>query len=322
MNKIKELIQTNVSLSHHSTFRVGGPAAYFANANTLDELTELIRWAQTQKHKYIILGGGSNVLFMDEGYDGLVIKLQNDGCNVLADGRLKVGAGVPLAQVVTVCHRHGLMGFEWAAGIPGSVGGAIRGNAGAFGGEMKDAVISVSAVDTTHVHPSDDLRFDQKILSNDECLFGYRTSIFKQYSGLIVWEVTFDLPAGDAVHSMQKIQQNIAHRRVKHPHLGKFPSAGSTFQNPQVGGKVARLFEVDREVQSREGKVPSGWLIDQCDLKGKKIGGAMVSTQQANFIVNTGNATAKDIIMLMSIIKQKVRNTFGVQLKEEIEIVY
>jgi UDP-N-acetylmuramate dehydrogenase len=156
----------------------------------------------------------------------------------------------------------------------------------------------------------------------NECQFGYRDSIFKQVPGLIIWNVGFDLHPGDKAQIEKDSMQYIAHRKIKHPPLGTLPSAGSVFKNPTVEEKVLKLFEEEREVKSRNSKVPAGWLIECCDLKGKKIGGAMVSEQQSNFIVNTGRASAKDILMLISIIKQKVRNSFGVQLQEEIHIVY
>ncbi len=316
-------IQKNIQLKEHSTFKIGGPAKFFCKVKTIDELKEALLWATKDKQRIFILGGGSNVLFMDKGFDGLVIKLENDEIEIIDEGSeivtVRCEAGAMLSDLVKFSVENGLTGFEWAAGIPGMVGGALRGNAGAFTGEMKDCVKNVRALilgENANIDETQLLEIDNK-----KCKFGYRSSIFKKEGGSIIWDCVLELKKGDVRRSEQEIQAYLKRRKIKQPSLSEYPSAGSVFKNPKANEKLQKQFKEDKNVRCRANKVPAGWLIEQCDLKEKKIGGAMVSPKQANFVVNAGEATSEDVLILLSLIKMKVRNQHKVQLEEETQIV-
>lgn len=312
-------IQENILLKNYTTFKIGGEARYFCVGETLDELKEALLWAQSKSLKTFVLGGGSNVLFSDDGFDGLVIKVNNQKFEKIDENEktvvLKCGAGLILADLVKYCLENGYEGLEWAVGIPGTFGGAIRGNAGAFGSTIGDLIKSVEIIGKNVEN------FQLELMDKKNCDFEYRNSFLKKNNNLILWSAEIELKKGDFDKIGKKFKEYVQKRQENQPSLGIFPSAGSVFENPIVSQKVIDIFEEDRGIKAIEGRVPAGWLIDQCDLKGKKIGGALVSEIQANFIVNTGTATFEDVMILISLIKQKVRNRFGVQLKEEIEIV-
>lgn len=316
-------IQKNVLLKNHSTFKIGGPAKFFYEVETLDELKKAFSWANENKQRTFILGGGSNVLFMDKGFDGLVIKLKNNAIEIVDESggivTVQCDAGVMLSDLVKFSIEKGLTGLEWAAGIPGMVGGALRGNAGAFTGEIKDCVKSVRALKLDEGAKLDETRLYE--FDNKKCEFEYRNSVFKKNDGNIVWDCMLELRKGNTERSKQEAQDYIERREVKQPSLDQFPSAGSIFKNPFANEELQKQFEEDKNVRCRANKVPAGWLIEQCDLKEKRIGGAMISSKQANFVVNMGEATAEDVLILLSLIKMKVRNQHKVQLEEEAQIV-
>ncbi len=299
-------IKKNISLASHTTFKIGGKARYFFNAKSADDLMQIVRWAQKNKMPIFILGGGSNVLISDKGFDGLVIKVKSQklihstssGLMLSSVETLKVksnkiyaDSGVLLSKIVEESIKLELTGLEWAAGIYGTVGGAIRGNAGAFGGSIVDLVKTVEVFNIQNL--------TTKILNNKDCKFRYRDSIFKHNKNLIILSAELGLEKGDRKKSEKLIKEYLAQRKEKQPI--EFSSAGSVFKNPE--GQSA------------------GYLIEQCGLKGKKINGAMISTKHANFIVNLGNAKAKDVKKLIDLCKEKVREKFGIELKEEIEYV-
>ncbi len=312
-------IKKNESLKKYSTFKIGGEAKYFCVVKSLDDLKKACLWAKSESLQTFILGGGSNVLFSDDGFDGLVIKIENkklekieeDGEKIL----LRVEAGMALSDLIKYCIENGYKGLEWVAGIPGTFGGAVRGNAEAFGPAIGDSIKEVEVI------KKDNGNLQEKIVKKDDCEFNYRGSFLKKDENLILWSAVVELRKGDKNEIQKKFQEYIKKRQDKQPSLGTLPSAGSVFTNPVASKEVVDIFEEERGVKARKRRVPAGWLIDRCDLKGKKIGGAMVYDIQANFIINTGNATFEDVMILISIIKQKVRNRFGIQLEEEIEIV-
>jgi len=288
-------IKKNISLVPHTTFKIGGKARYFFNAKSADDLMQAVRLAQKNKMPIFILGGGSNVLVSDKGFDGLVIKVKSP---CLSTGRQKskvksnkiyVDGGVLLSKIVEESIKWELIGLEWAAGIYGTVGGAIRGNAGAFGGSIADLVKTVKVFNTQNL--------TTKILKNKDCKFEYRDSIFKHNKNLIILSAELKLEKGDRKKSEKLIKEYLAQRKEKQPL--EYPSAGSIFKNPK--------------------NYSAGYLIEQCGLKGKKIGKAMISTKHANFIVNTGGAKAKDVVKLINLCKQKVKEKFKIKLEEEIE---
>lgn len=306
-------IQENISLAQYTTFKIGGLAKFFVNVKDEKELLEAVEYAQENKLKVFILGGGSNVLVSDQGFDGLVIKLENKEIKI--EGTiLECGAGVVLFDAVKAVIEKDLSGFEWAAGIPGSFGGAVRGNAGAFEGTMSDNVESVKVL------LPEENGMVLKELSKNECDFRYRSSFFKKNIGVIVVSAKMKFSKGDKGESLVAVKDILQKRIFKQPY--DMPSAGSFFQNPKVENQeLMSKFEKDIGAKSLRGEVAAGWLIDQLDLRGKKIGGAMVSEKHCNFIVNAGGAKAEDIIILVSYIKQKVRTKFGVQLVEEVQYV-
>lgn len=308
---IESKIKKDVILAPLTSFKIGGAAEYYVEINKQEELKEAIIWAQAEKQKYTILAGGSNVLISDQGIKGLVIKLFNNTCAVKGQ-RLVCGAGATLANSVSQATSRNLSGLEWAAGIPGSVGGAIRGNAGAFGQEMANIIenVEVFNIKKTRI----------ELFSKNDCKFGYRSSIFKEDNDLILWQAIFKLKPSQAKEIKNMINENISYREQTQPRL---PSAGCVFKNLKISDieennrQLAKMAEHEQVIKKE--KIGAGWLIAKAGLKGKTIGGAKVSLEHANFIVNTKNATADDVIMLISYIKQQVRDKYSIQLQEEIE---
>lgn len=308
---IQEKIKKNIDLKALTTFRIGGPAEYYVEVSTKNELYHALRYAAQKRIPGFIIGGGSNILVNDQGIAGLVVKLLNQDIREKGT-RLECGAGAKLAEAVSLAVRENLTGLEWAAGIPGSVAGAVRGNAGAFGSNISDLVENVSIYDK---------KKDKFVLfSNRDCGFGYRQSVFHSDKGKIIWEVILKLEHGVAGEIQKKVGEYLESRRQGQPN---FPSAGCVFKNISVDKLKNDNPELAQEAEERgvtkNGMLGAGWLIEKAGLKGKKIGGAKVSLEHGNFIVNTGNARAEDVVMLISFIKQQVRDGFGVQLMEEIE---
>jgi len=302
-------IQKNISLSKHTTFRIGGPAKFFAEAESEKELKEALEYAAKNKLKVFVLAGGSNVLFSDEGFNGLVIKLKTTAKSLRLSGkeRMEVWAGTSLGDVVNFAKDKGLTGMENLAGVPGTIGGAVRGDASAFGTSIGDLVAEVKTA--------------KKSFSKKACKFGYRTSIFKEKPELVIVSVLLKLQKGDKKEIKKRMKEIVQKRIANQPKEWK-GSAGSFFKNPEVKNKkLIKLFEKETGKKVKDGKLPAGWLIAEAGFLGRKIGGAEVSEKHGNFLINTGKATAQDIIMLASIIKQKVRCEFGVELQEEVQYV-
>ena len=296
----KELpgVKENVLLKNHTTFRIGGKAKYFFVAKDKEDIINAVSIAKKLKLPFFVLGGGSNTLVSDRGFEGLVIKIQNSRLRHSGFGgqaKLKTiyaEAGTSLGQLVNVALKNSLTGMEWATGIPGTIGGAIYGNAGAFGESIGDVVKKVEVLDTK------DLRF--KIYDLKKCKFGYRDSIFKHKKNLIILSAKIQLKKGKKSEIKRKIKEFLDYRQETQPL--NFPSAGSVFINPP--GFFA------------------GKLIEDCGLTGKKIGKAKISEKHANFILNLGGSKAKDVKKLIKLIKQKVKKKFGVKLEEEIQYLF
>lgn len=318
-------IQTDIDLSKYTTFKIGGIAKRFAQVTDLIELEELIKKAKLNQWSIFVLGGGSNVLFSDEGFDGLVLRLWSDKIKIdqktsnCQKVQVIVDAGVNLMTFVNFCKENGLTGMEWASGIPGTVGGAVRGNAGAFGGEMKDVIKNVKYLDLEFFQSDDQLEL--RCLRKKDCQFDYRNSWFKNQKDKIIWQVIFELERGDQTKIKIKMEQVISVRLKKQPMLTKFPSAGSFFKNPTVSRQIQKIFEKEKEIICKDNKIPAGWIIEKAGFKGKRVGGAMISDLQANFLVNADQATAIDVISLSKIIQQKIVKKFGVELEVEVQIV-
>jgi len=304
-------IQENISLAEHTSFGIGGPARYFAEVENVEDLKEVIKTAKEKNLEFLLLGGGSNVLVSDAGFSGLAIKVKFEDIKKDINGNLKVGAGTVLSKMVTFSKENSLVGLEWAAGIPGTVGGAIVGNAGTPQGEMKDLVKKVNFFDIE--------KFNLFSLGKESCDFTYRSSYFKGKNNLIILDVELFLENGNSKEIKDTIEKNIKARSGKQP-SGK--SAGSFFANPVVENESLRIdFEKESGTKCVDNKIPAGWFIEKIDFKGKKIGGAQVSDKHANFILNTGQAKAEDFIILASLIKQKIREKYKVQLKEEVQYI-
>jgi len=301
----------NISLALYTTFQIGGRAKYFFIAKTIEQLMEAVSRSKQNKIKYFILGGGSNLLISDRGFSGLVIKLDIRGYK-LRESRLIAGAGLSLSRLVQLAGKNNLTGLEWAVGIPGTIGGAIRGNAGAFGqaiGQIVDKVIILNP------------RGVVKRWSAAKCRFTYRDSIFKSNKKLIILEVEFRFKRGRGTSVRQQMKEFLRQRR----HQPKQPSAGCVFKNPAIASRqrlnlIAQYPDLANKINPK-GLIPAAWLIDQCGLRGRKSGDAKISLEHANFIVNSGRAQAKDVKKLIALIKKMVYNKFNIKLQEEIEIV-
>jgi len=315
--KIGEGVLENEALSDHCTFKIGGPAKYFFIAKSAEEVRRAVEAAGDLGLNLFIFSGGSNVLFSDNGFDGLVIKVNSSELVVYATNcRIVADAGVLLSRVVAAAAENGFTGLEWAAGIPGTIGGAVRGNAGAYGKATGSAVEEVEAIEVK----SEKLKV--KSYSKEDCKFGYRESIFKKEGGIIL-KVILKLTPGDKNKIKEEMDKIFAARDGKIP---ADPSAGSFMKNVEVTEEIVKTIKehTHEDVPAdyiQKGKIPAAWLITQCDLKGKQIGGAKISEKHANFIVNAGGATASDVIALASLVKMKVRDEAGVQLEEEVEYV-
>jgi UDP-N-acetylmuramate dehydrogenase len=306
MQKIKE----NVPLAPLTTFEIGGPAKYLVGVRTESDIREAIAWAKNKNLKFVIFGGGSNVLVPDEGLDALIIRFRGDlyGCK---DGVVDSWAGTNLLMLIRALGAQGWGEWEKLAGIPGTIGGAVRGNAGAFGPEIKDFVTRVRALNGESGEVRD--------FTNPECDFSYRHSFFKDHPEWIITRVFIRLEKIDAAESAKLAEETIAEREKRH--LQNVKAAGSFFMNPKAPPEIVAMFEQEKQVKSREGRVPAGWLIEKAGMKGATVGGAIASLQHPNYIVNQGTATAKNVQALADEVKEAVKSQFGVELQEEAAIL-
>lgn len=299
-------IQHNVSLSDKTTFQIGGSARFFVSVARESELREAFEWARANKCRFFILSGGSNTLVSDKGFDGLVIHLALSSVE-WGENECTVSCGKNLFELISEAGERGLGGWDKLAGIPGTIGGAVRGNAGAFGSEIKDFILEVRALDT--------LSGDSKTFSNQECAFAYRESFFKKNSQWIVLSARVTFLQQPTEHIRLAIAATVAEREKRH--LQNVRAAGSYFMNPIAPQEVREQFEQEKGVASREGRVPAGWLIEKAGMKGMHLGGAMASKQHPNYLVNAENATSQEVKELAQKIKQAVFERFGIQLVEE-----
>jgi UDP-N-acetylmuramate dehydrogenase len=275
-------------MSKHTSLRVGGPADVFVRAATEEDLRGAVAVARQHEMPILILGGGTNLLVADKGIRGVVI--ENAWSEDSVDGSVvTASSGTPLAHLAAVAARNGIVGLEWMATVPGTVGGAVHGNAGAFGSETADVLVDAELMD---------LNGDAWAATNEQLGFAYRTSAL-QGTPVIVLRARFRGTPGDRETAVRRIKEIANERAAKQP-LAQ-PNTGSIFRNPP--GDFA------------------GRLIEASGLKGRSVGGAMVSEKHANFIVNTGAATATEIRELMRLCQREVKDRFGVDLVPEVEIV-
>jgi len=303
----------NEPLAPHTSWHIGGPARLFYSAPSSDELAAAIGFADNQKIKWAVIGSGTNVLASDDGFDGVVIQAANRAV-VINTENIAAESGAFTASVGRQATEAGLSGLEWAASIPGAIGGAIFGNAGCFGGEMKDVVVSVDAL-----RLSDHARVR---LSNQECQFNYRDSIFKHEKFVILGCELKLSRASDPSASRAKMDHILAQRKETQP-LGQ-SSAGSVFKNfdftDESQLEILRRSVTDIPSAMLEShRIAAGWLIDQAGLRGERIGNVSVSEKHGNFFITQPGARAQDVLALISLVKMKVRDEFGIQLQEEIQ---
>jgi len=310
----KELpgIRKNVSLKEYTTFKIGGPAKYFFIAETKENLVKALEVSKKFRLPIFILGGGSNILVSDKGFNGLVVKIQITDIELKAN-EIFVGGGVMLPKLVNVLLKNSFTGLEWASGVPGTIGGAVYGNAQAFGTKVSDAIDNVEVLDAKTLKT--------KILPKNQCRFTLKNSIFKKNKNLIIVSVVLKLDKGNGAEIKEKINNYLKHRKTLHPTA--FPSAGSVFVNPEIEIKNKKILEKFPElIEFNKNKyIPSGYLIEKVGLRGKKIGQAQISEKHANFIINLGKAKAKDILALMNLAKKKVKNVFKINLETEVQFV-
>lgn len=284
----KERVLVDEPMKKHTTFRVGGAADYFVMPKSTEEVKRVVALCKKENLPYYILGNGSNLLVGDKGYRGVIIQIYKEMNKITVDGdKIYAQAGTLLSKVGSMALEAGLTGFEFAAGIPGAVGGAVVMNAGAYGGEMKDVLASATV-----------LTQDGEVLklSNEELELGYRTSVVAK-KNYIVLEAEYQLQAGDKAAIRARMDELKVQRVTKQPL--EYASAGSTFKRPE--GYFA------------------GQLIQDAGLRGFQVGGAQVSEKHCGFVINKGDATAADIVELMKQVSEKVFQEFGVTLEPEVK---
>lgn len=303
----------NVLLSNLSNYRIGGAAEILCRARDRDDVVYAVTRAARENLPIFVLGGGTNLLISDEGVRGMVLKPEMDV--LAAEGTIvRAGAGVSMAELLECTIARGLSGLEWAGGLPGTVGGAIRGNAGAFGGEIKDAVRTVISLSLCPGKA-------EKTRTRRSCRFGYRTSVFKEQGGEVIVEAEFALRRGDRKAIRDAVEEKIRYRRDRHPL--EYPNIGSIFKNVDVRSVPPKVFGAFEKAVKTDPfpVVPVAALIDRAGLKGVSCGGAMISPQHPNFIVNVLHATAADVKTLIALVKFTIKKRFGVALEEEIMYV-
>ncbi len=286
----QERILLNAPMREHTTLKIGGPADLLVTAQSAEEIAFLIRLANEYRVPMMMLGNGSNLLVRDGGIRGLVVRMGEAMAEITVEGTLLTAkAGASLAAVTKEAARHSLTGLCFACGIPGTVGGGVYMNAGAYGGELKEAVLKVEAVSESG---------EILVFTGEQMRFGYRHSL-AQEENLIITSVTFQLTPGDRETILSDMREFNRRRNEKQPM--DMPSAGSTFKRPE--GRYA------------------GQLIDQAGLRGTRVGAAQVSEKHAGFLVNTGNATAAEYLALIALVQRVVFEKSGVSLTPEVRIV-
>lgn len=286
----EEKVRISEPMNRHTTFRIGGPADYFLLPSTAEEVKKILEICKEKELPYFILGNGSNLLVSDEGYCGVIIQLYRNYGGIIVEGtNIRAGAGALLSQIASAAKNASLTGFEFAGGIPGTLGGAVVMNAGAYGGEMKNVLKEVTVMTE---------QGEIMTIPAEKLEMGYRTSLVKK-AGYLVLEAVISLKAGD-VEEIKAIMKDLTEKRVSKQPL-EYPSAGSTFKRPE--GYFA------------------GKLIMDAGLRGYQVGGAQVSEKHCGFVINKGNATAADVCGLMKDVQEKVQEQFGVTLEPEVKFL-
>ena len=288
MLDVSRCLKTDIPLAKYTTLGVGGTAAFFAEPEDLKELRAVLEFAEAEGLNLFVLGGGADTLFADSRFEGVVVKLRGFKGIRIKGNRLEVDAGVALPRLVKVACEENLSGLEFLAGVPGEMGGAIAKNAGAFGTEMKDILVKASILSWEGYTLE---------LTSEELGMSYRDSKLQEIG--VVVRAVIELSPGERDKIEEKMNQNLEHRKKTQPLGAK--TAGCIFKNPP--------------------NLKAGYLLEKAGLKGARIGDAMFSPVHANFIVNEGQATADDVLSLIQMAKERVKEQFGVDLEEEIVIL-
>jgi len=307
---MKPKIEKSFPLADETTFKIGGPAQFFVPVYCKHQLEEVVKETQKMDVSVTILGGASNVLIPSDGVEGLVVKLRSGEISFLEESLLRVGAGVSLPRLSKFCFENSLKGLEWAMGVPGTLGGAVYGNAGAFGDSMADLIEEVEVLENGK----------KRVLKVEEINFSYRTSTFKE-NGSVILSAALRFKKGDKKKIEEKINKYLEIREGNHP-MDK-PSAGSVFKNPETkleNPELVEKFPLLKDFNRKE-IIPAGYLIEKAGLKGKTIGKAKVSVKHANFIVNEGGADSEEVKELIDLIGREVKKEFDVDLKREIRYI-
>lgn len=299
-------VKANEPLAKHTTFKIGGPAEFLVIVEEADRLADLLNFLNEEGTTWRIIGGGSNVLAPDEGLPGVTIKISGGGRVAVEGESIVADAGARFSDAVEAASQNGLTGLEWAVGIPGTIGGAIRGNAGAMGDNIGQSVAKVMVW-------KDGQAIEMPVA---ECGFGYRQSVFKKEGGVVL-RVWLKLAKGERKEIAAKIQRILLARNGKLP---TEPSAGSFFKNISLEQWPGQKDELPPDFIARK-FVPAGWLIEQSGLKGERVNDAAVSEKHGNFIINLGQASQADVLSLVEKIKEKVYNKYGINLEEEVQII-
>ena len=287
----KENIYLNESMKKHTSFKIGGNADVFVYIKTKEELINLLKFVNENDIKLTIIGNGTNLLVSDLGIRGITAKIDIKEIEFLNDTEVKVSCGIPNGKLSFDLQEKGLTGFEFASGIPGTIGGAIKQNAGAYYHEVKELIKEVKVIDRKTL--------EIKTLTNEECKFSYRRSIFHESNQYIIISCIMKFEKGNPEEIRDKINEYREFRMSSQPQ--DYPNAGSIFKRLE-GFMTAKA-------------------IDDLGLKGYRVGGAEVSTKHAGFIVNVGDATCKDVLDLIDYIKTRVKEEYGKEIETEIELI-
>ena len=306
------MLRKNVSLKPYTNYKIGGKADFFIRANTEEELVNAVQWAKKKDIPFFLLGGGTNIVVSDSGFRGVVIynhfnKIDIDGVNAF------LGSGASVQNILDILVKKGIQGLEWSGGLPGSIGGAIHGNAGAFGGYISEYVKYVHALSPAGVLYN---------IPKNECDFSYRSSVFKEEEGWVILGALFEFRQGDKKELRTKVEELREWRRTKHPL--EYGNCGSVFKRISVQELGDDFIKQHPDISSavRDQQVATAYFIDQCGLKEKQIGGVKVSSKHPNFFVNLeGRAKAQDVLILINIAKHSVMQKYGICLEEEVEFI-